>query len=221
MCRLFYLRMSTPPTRSFIGSLHLSGGIYMARGRPTKLLVSEEQLRQELLDRFIDEDGHKVPIRDIFSDIEFMKKTGLYGGWDSILQEPIPVVMGTAHYWVNKKLKMDEKYLYDYYFEIGLVTESFEEWSRLKNKRKGSKDRLNIYLDAKQKMIDYFQLDKLECLNSSINDLKVMALNKYIDYGYEGSDFEEDYLKFKKENNIKDRDFSETRANSISAFGKW
>ena len=85
----------------------------MGRGRPTQLKISEEEFRQLLLDKLVDEHGLKVSLRTLFSDEEFMKKTGYYNLTEYRKTGTYRMISpGTISYIVIEKLNLTSRELY-------------------------------------------------------------------------------------------------------------
>ena len=179
-------------------------------GRKSQLKITENQLRRYLLNNFIDENGNKKSVRDVFINNSFMEYSGLYDH-NSLSLELQPVSLGTMTYWL-KKLDLREPELFKYYKKKGLIKEGveFKDWSRKCNRR-GKISYTTQQSDFKFKFIDHFNLDTIECYGLSLDELKERAIYVYEVMGYTIGDFLEDFESFKEALEISDRALIENR----------
>lgn len=178
--------------------------------RPSQLKISKEQFKRYLIKNYIDQEGRKVSIRDLWNRQSFLSYTGLYNkkslGYDLKMCS-----MGTASKW-NEILEVREHELYPYYIKKGLIDPSitFEMWSRKCN-RGGKPNYANLQKDYKIYFMEHFNLDYIKCREMGLDELKREAMKLYeaLDYGIE--EFIEDYDVFRNSFDIEDRVLSENR----------
>ena len=178
--------------------------------RPSQLKITEEQLKRYLQKHYIDSNGNKKSVRDVWSDTEFMSYSGLYDN-RSVSYDYKMVSLGTISHW-NKKLGLREKELYEFYVKKGLIDESIplSSWSRKCN-RKGKPNYAGLQRDYKTYFINHFNLDYVKCRNMTLDELKSEAINIYEALGYSISNFSEDYDVFRNSFDIQDRVLSENK----------
>ena len=179
-------------------------------GRKSQLKITENQLKRYLLNHFIDGNGNKVSVRDIFTSLDFMKYTGLYNH-QSMSLELQPISLGTMTYWL-KKLELREPELFKYYKKKGLIKEKveFKDWSRKCNRR-GKINYTTQQSDFKYRFIDHFNLDAVECYGLSLDELKEQAIELYETMGHSIGEFLEDFESFKEILEVSDRALIENR----------
>jgi hypothetical protein len=125
-----------------------------------KLKLSEEDFKEYLLEKYVDEMGQKLSIRQVWETEDFMNYTGMfkinkYTGKKERCSE------GTMSYY-NKKLGLTEKDIFEYHQLITKkipITTTFEEWSRRNNKGYTREEILNQET-IKRRMIKYFDLSQ-------------------------------------------------------------
>lgn len=128
--------------------------------RTRKLKLSEDDFREYLLGKYVDDTGCKLSIRQVWETEDFMEHTGMYKvnkytGMRERCSE------GTMSYY-NKKLNLTERDIFEYHQlitkKIPIIT-SFEEWSRRHNKGHTREEILNQET-IKRRMIKYFDLSE-------------------------------------------------------------
>lgn len=125
-----------------------------------KLKLTEDEFKEYLLGKYVDDLGQKVSIRQVWKSEEFMNYTGMfkvnkYTGEREICSE------GTMSYY-NKKLNLTEEYVFEYHQKITQkipITMKFHEWSR-KNNKGHSKEEILNQETIKRRMIKYFGLSE-------------------------------------------------------------
>ncbi|MGL4425566.1 MAG: hypothetical protein ACRCZ0_07510 [Cetobacterium sp.] len=125
-----------------------------------KLILSEDEFREYLLDKYVDGFGQKLPIRQVWETDDFMNYTGMfkinkYTGKKERCSE------GTMSYY-NKKLGVTELDIFEYHQRITKripVTTTFSEWSRKHNKGYTREEVLNQDT-IKRRMIKHFDLSE-------------------------------------------------------------
>lgn len=125
-----------------------------------KLKIDEGIFRELLLDKYVDKNGDKVSVRNVWGDKDFMLYTGMFKK-NKYTNKLETVSEGTISYY-NKKLDLTEKYLFEYHKTTGRIKEDvlFEDWSR-KNNNGHKRDKLNLQNSIKNKMIKYFGLTEV------------------------------------------------------------
>lgn len=128
--------------------------------RSRKLKLSEEEFKEYLLDKYVDEQGQKVSVRLLWGTEEFMNHTGMFK-INKYTKKKERVSEGTISYY-NKKLELTERDIFEYHRQITKripVTTTFEEWSRKNNKGYTREELLNQDT-IKRRMIKYFGLSE-------------------------------------------------------------
>lgn len=118
------------------------------RGRKSMCKLSETELVAYLLDKLVNDDGSKVPVRKLWSSNEFIE----YTGFENANKRGAPCSWGTARYYCSvkeytipvisqenndKKYTLCEETLYKYHkYVTGRIPayRSFKDFSREKNK---------------------------------------------------------------------------------------
>lgn len=142
-----------------------------------KKKVTDKELKDILLARYIDNEGNKVSDRTVWGDLEFMKLTGMFK-LNKYTNEKEAVSLGTVSYW-KKKLGIKEYDIFEYGKDKGLIGEDveFERWSNHSNKgKKRTRNEATIFNPetVKLKLIQYYELSEsyamydLEKIESSI-----------------------------------------------------
>lgn len=133
----------------------------MARGRPTRFIKSEIEIRQYFLDHLVDADGNKVSLRTIWWSEDFINFSGMTGERKGKRSSE-----GTMSYWVYKKWGLNDEYVYNYHKNVTYRIKSemtFEEWIAScnygKNKEKFS---IDMYNENLVKKIINILLERLE-----------------------------------------------------------
>lgn len=100
----------------------------------SRLKISEKQLKDYLLENYINENLEKVSDRDLWSREDFFDYTGLYS-INKYTKERKMLSTGTISYW-KKKLNIKEKDVFDYHKNTTgkLKNISYSEWSKINNK---------------------------------------------------------------------------------------
>ena len=176
--------------------------------RPSILKVTDNQMIRYLRNHFLLEDGSKASIRDVFSNQEFLKWSGFYKKSSMSLDYEMVSLGSVSH--LLKRLKLNEKDLYDYYIKRGLIDPSvtFEMWSRKCN-RGGKPNYANLQKDYKIYFIEHFNLDYVKCRSMSLDELKREAMKLYEALEYSIAEFMDDYEVFRNSFDIEDRVLSE------------
>ena len=129
----------------------------MGRGRKSKLKVSESELIKYMLDHLVDDKGDKISCRKVWSDIDFIKWSGM-NHESSKEDEYKPLSVGSIRYHLNvkkynipvlsekygKKFTLCEFTLFKYHKEVtGRIDPeiSFSDFSREKNRGYSGKHR--------------------------------------------------------------------------------
>lgn len=121
-------------------------------------MLSEDEFKVYLLDKYVDETGRKLSVRSIWNTEEFMEHTGMFK-LNKYTGSRERVSEGTISYY-NKKLNLTEADIFEYHQNITKriqPTVTFEEWSR-KNNKGYTREQINNRETIKSKMIDYFKL---------------------------------------------------------------
>lgn len=129
--------------------------------RNKKLKLTEDEFKEYLLGKYVDDFGQKVSIRQVWKSEDFMNHTGMfkinkYTGEKEICSE------GTMSYY-NRKLGLTEEYIFEYHQKITQkipITTTFHEWSRKNNKGHTKEEVLNQET-IKRRMIKYFDLSEM------------------------------------------------------------
>lgn len=123
--------------------------------RKNKLKLTNSQFKEYLLDKYVDENGEKVSVREVWDNLEFKKHSGMYQINKYTKVKDI-VSTGTISYW-NKKLNLTEKEIYDFHFNITkrIKETDYSIWSKQKNKGHIRKRCSNLRT-IKNGMIRYF-----------------------------------------------------------------
>lgn len=128
--------------------------------RSRKLRLSDDEFKEYLLDKYVDEQGQKVSVRQLWKEEAFMEHTGMFK-LNKYTNEKERVSEGTISYH-NKRLGLTEKEIFDYHQQITKripITTSFEEWSR-KNNKGYTREELINQDTVKRRMIKYFGLNE-------------------------------------------------------------
>ncbi|MGL5100416.1 MAG: hypothetical protein ACRC0Y_04000 [Fusobacteriaceae bacterium] len=128
--------------------------------RIRKLKLSDEEFKEYLLDKYVDEQGQKVSVRQLWKEEDFMEYTGMFK-INSYTGRRERVSEGTISYY-NRILCLTEKELFDFHQQITkriLATVTFDEWSR-KNNRGYTRQELINQDTVKRRMIKYFGLNE-------------------------------------------------------------
>jgi len=165
--------------------------------------MTEDELKQYLIDSLIDDYGEKVSLRDLICSEKFMEDTGFYRLSSTGEYEPIST--GTITYHTHDKYGLTDEFLFNHYKEIGRIPEdrTFESWSKKFTKEKYKSH--TIKERFKYDVINYFGLSPTECIALSLVDVKEMALMNYLELGFTISDFESDFDKLVKTQKISKR----------------
>ena len=179
-------------------------------GRTATYFVSEQLMKKYILEFSIDEDGNKVPYRELFNNKEFQDKTGYYRYRNNMRES---MALGTCTS-LLEKFGLTEQYIYDYYYKKGRISKSFDEWSNLrhKNNRSNKKSLAQQVKDFKYTVIKEFYLEPSECIMLSLGEIKIKALMKYKELGYSEEDFDNDFRFVMKKYKVTDRMLIENSA---------
>ena len=163
-------------------------------GRRPLYTVTDTQMRNLIFKYGIDENGLKVPLRELFSNPEFMEKSGYYQ--TTLIGMKKPVSIGSVPE-LNVKLKTQAKDMYKYYKKKGLVTMEFDEWlmSSRKNRKKYELG------EVKALLIQFFCLG-YELITEDVDKLLQRAREKYLDLGFTDEQFDEEFKYFLKSHEI-------------------
>ena len=172
-------------------------------GRTATYFVSKQLMKKYILDFSIDEDGNKVPIRELFNNKEFQDKTGYYRYRNNMRES---MALGTCTS-LMESLGITEQSTYDYHFKKGNITKPFDEWSNLKHRniKRTKKSLAQQVNDFKYTVIKEFYLDAEECITLNLGDIKIKALNKYKEIGFDEEDFDKDFRHVMKKYKVTDR----------------
>lgn len=125
-----------------------------------KLLLSEDEFKIYLLDKYVDDTGKKLSVRVIWNTEDFMEYTGMFKV-NKYTGNRERVSEGTISYY-NKKLNLTEADIFEYHQNITKRIQTnvtFEEWSR-KNNKGYTREEINNRETIKSKMIKYFGLSE-------------------------------------------------------------
>ena len=156
--------------------------------------VTDTQMRNLILKYGIDENGLKVPLRELFSNPEFMEKSGYYR--TNLMGMKKPVSIGSVPE-LNIKLKTQAKDMYDYYKKKGLVSMEFDEWlmSSRKNRKKYELG------EVKALLIQFFCLS-YSLITEDVDEILLKAREKYLDLGFTDEQFDGEFKYFLKSHEI-------------------
>ena len=183
-------------------------------GRNATYFVSKQLMKKYILDFSIDENGNKVPIRELFNNKEFQDKTGYYRYRNNMRES---MALGTCTS-LMESLGITEQSTYDYHFKKGNITKPFDEWSNLKH-RNNKKNKFSIsqqVKDFKYTVIKEFYLEPSECIMLSLSEIKLKALFKYKELGYNEEDFDSDFRFVMKKYKVTDRMLIDNKAVNYS-----
>lgn len=141
-----------------------------------KLKISCEELRNYLLEHYIDDEGEKISDRTLWGSEEFMEYTGLYKE-DLFTDKKLPVSLGTVSYW-KKKLNILEEDVFSYHQIITKRLDEdleYETWSKKYNKGH-NKIQVLSQETIKKRLIKYAGLSKV-FYNFSFDEVS-KAINK-------------------------------------------
>lgn len=142
--------------------------------RKSRLKISKIELKELLLEMYIDENGKKVSDRKVFSNPEFMEITGLHK-INRVSGEKEPISTGSISDW-KRRLELNEIEVFKYHKnKTGRILPevNFDEWSKYKNKGGQHQKGNTTIFDSetiKRKMALYFGLSK----SMLFYDLKVL-----------------------------------------------
>ena len=96
--------------------------------RPTVCKLSNEKLKDYILNKLIDENGNRMSIRDLVVDEDFIKTTGFKPSKN--------MTMGTISYHL-KRIGLTERVLYEYHIKTGRIPShiTFEDFEQHKAKK--------------------------------------------------------------------------------------
>lgn len=93
-----------------------------------KLLMTDEQFKEYLLENYVDKDGNKISDRTLISSEKFMLDTGLFS-IDEVTGLKIPCSLGNISYW-KTKLNLQEYDVYLYHKnKTKRIKEEYSVWS--------------------------------------------------------------------------------------------
>ena len=178
-------------------------------GRKAIYSISDEAFTRFLRKHFIDEEGNKISIRELFSSDLLYDYTGYYRLSPTGNREMVS--MGSISK-LLPKLRCSEQELFTYYKRKKLISEeiTFEMWSKRCN-RKHTKNSKPKREDFKAYMIEFFKLDYVECYDLSMEDLRMKALMNYLNLDLSIEEFEEDFKSLQMAIGVSNRDLNEGR----------
>ena len=174
-------------------------------GRRPKYTVTDTQMRNLILKYGIDSEGLKVPLRELYSNPEFMDKTGYYEL--NMMGVKTPVSLGSVSD-LNTKLKTKAEDMYKHYVKKGLVTVSLDEWLKMSVKKTRKKYSTG---EIKSFIISFFGLS-YDLMCESTDTILIKAREYYLSVGLTDEDYEKDFESFLKSNGLNYR--SLTRLNN-------
>ena len=109
----------------------------MGRGRKSRFIRPQEEVKQWFLDHCVDENGNKVSFRKLWWSDEFIEYSGMTGERDGKKSSN-----GTMSYWL-KKWGLSEEYILNYHKNITFKVKydvQLVDWSKKKNKNTNQTD---------------------------------------------------------------------------------